>query len=766
MILILNKPIQIRTFLMLVLLMFQASASSQVKVSEWRSHFSYNRIHDLTESGERVFAASRNGILIYNKNYSNTETLDIIKDLNDVNISALGYNQNRNILFVGYTNGNLDIVEGKDITNIPVIKDESIYGEKTIHDIKFYGDQAYLCTSFGIVTLNMETKDIDETYLVDDISTVGVRDIAKAEGYFYVATDQGLFYASENDPDLGNPDAWEQVVSLPNYMQPVSNVETFQNNIVLSQSHSGSPDRVYYFDNLGSYTLLLDSETKIMDIRKNQDKLTVASNEQVLIYNSIFSLTDQIQQYAGESASPLSVLPSGNGYWIGDRISGLIHFISETNNESIIWPGPSSSHAFSMIGEEGIISVTAGGYNQYFNELQRPFQVFQFQEETWANFSFDGLEDATDIIPSDLDKQYFAGTWGDGILKFSGEEIIDHYTESNSALELASSGGVKIKDLELDGSENLWVINDETTDPLKCMDADGNWYVLDHSDLRNRRIGNLTVDNNGTVWGYFNNSRYVFALDYNQTPGNTDDDQLVVKEPKDENGKAFLGKIYGINKDRDGTIWFISDEGILADYEPSEIFSVNSYRPSRIMITVDGISQYLMSEKEVTSMATDPGNRKWFGTERAGVFVFSEDGEEVIHNFSTANTPLISDSISAIAIDKLSGEVFVGCSGGIVSYRGEAAKSYDNFKNAYVFPNPVRPDYEGLITIKGLVYGVNVKITDINGNLVHETVAQGGQAIWDGKNLAGNKVHTGVYLIFLTNEDGTKTHIEKLLFVK
>ena len=137
-----------------------------------------------------------------------------------------------------------------------------------------------------------------------------------------------------------------------------------------------------------------------------------------------------------------------------------------------------------------------------------------------------------------------------------------------------------------------------------------------------------------------------------------------------------------------------------------------------------------------------------------------------MHNFTTSNSPLISDSIGDVAINQVSGEVFIGCSGGIVSYRGEAAKGYDNFQNAYVFPNPVRPDYEGIITITGLVYGVNVKITDINGNLVHETVAQGGQALWDGRNLSGNKVSTGVYLVFLTNQDGTKTHIEKLLFIK
>jgi len=419
-----------------------------------------------------------------------------------------------------------------------------------------------------------------------------------------------------------------------------------------------------------------------------------------------------------------------------------------------------------MSGNEGIITVSAGGYSESFNSYDRPFQVYQFEDEEWNNIEFDGFQDATSVIQSDIKGQYYAGTWGKGLLEFSRSGIIENYTGGNSTLESGLSGDIRISHLTKDGSETLWMINHETTDPLKCMDSEKNWYVLDHPELENRNIGGMVIDDSGFIRGFFHNSRYVFALDHNQTLNNTDDDRLVVKEPRDENGKTYLNRIYGIARDMGGAIWYNTNEGMIVDYNPSEIFNGSSYKPSRLLITVDGISQHLLSEKNVTCLATDPGNRKWFGTAEAGVFVFSEDGDEIIHNFSTANTPLISDSISDIAIDEFTGEVFIGCSGGIVSYRGEAAKGYEDFKNAYVFPNPVRPDYEGLITIIGLVYGVNVKITDINGNLVHETVAQGGQAVWDGKNLSGNRVHTGVYLIFLTNEGGTQTHIEKLLFIK
>jgi hypothetical protein len=75
-----------------------------------------------------------------------------------------------------------------------------------------------------------------------------------------------------------------------------------------------------------------------------------------------------------------------------------------------------------------------------------------------------------------------------------------------------------------------------------------------------------------------------------------------------------------------------------------------------------------------------------------------------------------------------------------------------NRPTAYAYPNPVQPGYDGPIAIYGLARDANVKITDIAGNLVYEGQALGGQAVWNGRDYLGNRVKSGVYMIFATSE--------------
>ena len=172
-----------------------------------------------------------------------------------------------------------------------------------------------------------------------------------------------------------------------------------------------------------------------------------------------------------------------------------------------------------------------------------------------------------------------------------------------------------------------------------------------------------------------------------------------------------------------------------------------------------------LSTEKINAIAVDGANQKWFATEKSGVFLVSPDGKKEIYHFTEESSPLFSNNVQTLAVNDKTGEVYFGTDRGIVSFRGEATEGGDDFGNVYVFPNPVRENYEGLITVTGLASNVNVKITDISGNLVFETTALGGQAVWDGRNFRGERVHTGVYLVFCTNDDGSKTHVTKLLYI-
>jgi hypothetical protein len=186
----------------------------------------------------------------------------------------------------------------------------------------------------------------------------------------------------------------------------------------------------------------------------------------------------------------------------------------------------------------------------------------------------------------------------------------------------------------------------------------------------------------------------------------------------------------------------------------------------RPIITIDNVTERLLNGNIVTSIAVDGANRKWFGTRSSGAFLTSSSGDELEKQFTTENSPLFSNHLLSIAVNDISGEVFFATREGLLSYGGSATLGGDDFGDVYVYPNPVREDYSGDVVVRGLLRNALVKITDVSGNVVYETRADGGQAVWNGKNFDGKRVSTGVYLVFCTNSDGTKTHITKLLFIR
>ena len=192
---------------------------------------------------------------------------------------------------------------------------------------------------------------------------------------------------------------------------------------------------------------------------------------------------------------------------------------------------------------------------------------------------------------------------------------------------------------------------------------------------------------------------------------------------------------------------------------------LDDFDAQQILVEQDGYFQYLLEAEAVISIAIDGANRKWLGTDGAGVFLMSEDGTQELEHFTIDNSPLFSNSVTSIAINHENGEVFFGTEKGIVSYRGTATGAQEVFTDVYAYPNPVRQGYNGVIAIKGLVADADVKITDLTGSLIYQTTSLGGQAIWNGMNFRGDKAQTGVYLVFATNEDGATKMVTKILFI-
>ena len=224
--------------------------------------------------------------------------------------------------------------------------------------------------------------------------------------------------------------------------------------------------------------------------------------------------------------------------------------------------------------------------------------------------------------------------------------------------------------------------------------------------------------------------------------------------------------MYSLANDLDGNIWVGTKEGISVFYSPSSVFSGYNFDAQQIIVEENGFGQYLLESEIVYSIAVDKANRKWIGTLESGVYLLSEDGTEQIYHFTTENSPLISNTILDIEINHNTGEVYISTDKGLMSFKNDAINSFQNTEKLEITPNPVREDYHGAISIKGLAYESDVKITDISGNLIFETTSNGGMAIWNGENTNKQRVGTGVYLVFSSDKYGKEKSVGKILFIQ
>ncbi len=458
--------------------------------------------------------------------------------------------------------------------------------------------------------------------------------------------------------------------------------------------------------------------------------------------------------------------------WIADKGLGLVRSRPGEDLFSVHPNGPYDLNVVSLEDVNSTLIGVGGGFSASLNNLYRTAFVYRFRDKSWNNWISNEYRDPVAIaIDPDDASHYFIGTWGYGLLEFKDNSFSTSYNENNSSLQtiIPNDKFIRIGGLAFDSRKNLWVPNSGVNSPVSVLKNDGTWksFAIGKA-VNSNNIGKIIVTRDDVIWMLLPGGNGIFVYDYNGTIDNMDDDQYRRLSVVDKNGKLITNDVESIAEDRQGNIWLGTNQGVLVYYSPSRVFTDNLFYASQVYVPRnDGTSNadLLLVTETVTSIKVDGADRKWFGTKNGGVFLVSEDGTKQIHSFNTDNSPLLSNSITDMAIDDKTGEVFFGTYNGIISYISDATGPNQTFSDVYVYPNPVRPGYQGDIVINGLVESTYVKITDLNGNLVYETMSQGGTAVWNGKNLRGDRVSTGVYLVFCTNEDGSLTHVTKLMFI-
>ncbi|MEM6726572.1 MAG: two-component regulator propeller domain-containing protein, partial [Bacteroidota bacterium] len=356
---------------------------------------------------------------------------------------------------------------------------------------------------------------------------------------------------------------------------------------------------------------------------------------------------------------------------------------------------------------------------------------------------------------------YF-GSFPQGLIEFDGENLT-HFTETNSGIQIHATDPFtrRVAGLVFDDANNLWISNFGAPNPIVVYTAEGEWYNFG-GGFGFSQPTQVVVDRNNYKWFIGGNAdKGILVYDSGADIALPNDDLSIVL--RTNNSNLVTNDVRCIAVDKDGFVWAGTTSGPLVFECPGQV--LEGQCPGRRPTAVEGgITDFLLGGETINSIAIDGANRKWFGTNN-GLFLLNEQADEEILKFTVDNSPLFSNQIIDIEINEENGEVFIGTNGGMLSYRSDATEGGVIFNDVVAFPNPVRPEYEGPIAIKGLVANADVKITDISGTLIYEGRALGGQAIWDGNDYNGRRAASGVYLVFMTDRDGNQKQVTKILVI-
>ncbi|MGQ1889573.1 type IX secretion system anionic LPS delivery protein PorZ [Thermophagus sp. OGC60D27] len=790
----------------LVLLFFFIFCFSGQTQNQWTTHYSYKECFDITENSQFVIGATKLGLILYHKETQSLFTRNKSNGLSDSNISAIATVYNKNWILVGYENGNIDILRDDRVNNIPDLKNEQMSQSKSINHFLYHNGRVFCSTDFGVIELNIEKDEIVSTLIIgDDASFLKVNKTLILNDTIYAATSAGLLMADMNKVLLYYKN-WEH---LSEDHAEYCDLIAHPSGILAARGYRGANCHLTLFNHQGTSDLsTIEGYYGTTPIDKGY---IITTQDRILFSDFLLNISSSQETIIDNTGNVYH--PSFRGYmidknqkhWIADWKNGLFLSTNHQQYQQILPGGPYSNSVYKSkkIGNE--LWVIPGGFGTFYENTLTPASVSILKDGEWIYFdSFNTPEfgDVYDLVNVEANPQnpdnVFVSSWGYGVFEFDKDNdnniyLKNHYTENNvdfnnSTSPSSNDPNVKIWGLTFDERGHLFMTHSDNTNVFIAYDTYENiWHHFNYGTMALLApiVGEITIDNNGFKWAPILQSyKGIFVFDDNGTIDNFSDDRYRgpltndqdtdnrnagLLEFWDEYGEVSIHGALCIDKDKNGYLWFGTENGVIVQYNPGKIFDDPKPIFSRIKVPRNdgsGLADYLLEGEKVTAIAVDGANRKYIGTEGNGVYLLSEDGTQTVSHFTTDNSPMPSNNIFDIEIDGQTGDVYFSTDQGLISYRGEAIDGKESFSNIYVYPNPVKPGYNDPITITGLMDQTIVKITDTQGNLVYETTSIGGNALWNGKNLKGEKVNSGIYIIFLASPDGMQNGTAKVAIIR
>ena len=801
----------IKKLCLLILALLPISGKAQQATGSWEVYPNFLTVDKIVQTSDKVYTLSSGSLMSINIDTDEVYNYGIHNVLSEAKISNIFYNKKNDYLVITYNTGNIDIVknDGK-VINLPDIKDAVLQTTRNINDVAFGDGRMYVATNFGIVVYDDKRWEVKESGIYnEDVKYIGVTDKYIA-AYFTSRLNIGFVPVGKS---LRYIDDFHQFE-----MKSCSSVHGIKGNIFqCSNSSNIYPHKMVYDDtsnavnfegeyDSATYTGIFESKDGcymynttagkplcIKYIDDNFDITTIdlpdymagksiafyddpskifiadASGIGQVSYDADGNITTLREQYRPEaiSAQGVGYLTAGN--------SGKI-YVSYHGRNGILkkdWPSDRSISHVNILENNRIYDATPAG------------MTFSEKKITSHPGYKDGTYRITDTygIVEDPDdpNAYFITALYNGLYKVdnTGKELA-YYNETNSTMRYNSV--LQNNAMDIDSKGNLWLASGGANGFIHMLPAEkrrlnggaeesdwlngftslaGGWDKV----LLACKKSNIVL----ATWRY--GGRYV-VIDHNGTLTQSDDKYYEWETFLDQDGKEIIlnNIVYCMVEDEKGQIWVGTEKGPYIIPNPKRLTDP-SMRVQRIKVPRnDGtnFADYLLDGEPILSIAVDGMNRKWIGTANSGAYLVNENGSQIINNFTIDNSYLPLNSVYAIACDKKSNAVYFGTTAGLVKYNSDASPASEDYSDVYAYPNPVRPEYTGWITVTGLMNDSLVKIADASGNVFFQGTSQGGMITWDGCDASGNRVKTGVYYVFASqNASGSSSGaVTKILVVK
>jgi len=752
----------------LAVTLFCCKAHADKAIGSWNAYPAYTDITKIEHAGNMVFVLASDGLYSYTISDRSIQTYDKTKTLSDCSIGNIAWCKQEKKLLVMYDNYNIDLLETNgNTTNLSDYYNKSMTVDKTVNNIDMNGQYAYLSTGFGILKIDMRNATIADTYNLG----MKVNATTIIDNTLFAATTTGI-YKGRLDDNLADKAKWTKSCS-----------KSFTDLMSLNGSLIGT-------NNGELCTVDPDNDSWKAFYTPWFNKIAKETDRMVLYgrTNTYIIYSPEKRQSIPMMISGIAYSPSDDTYWLTDSDgklgNGTIDSDGTVNMSltSIAPDGPKYNFFGFMRFVNGKL-YTCGGLGS--PERKACIQVYD-QNNGWNTFSDDFAATLdyryNGAISLDVDpknpEHVIMGSQA-GMYEFDDGKLSNIFTIDNSPLQGAKTVKENTKknytivsSVRFDGDGRLWCTNSVAPSVSLFEYNNGKWESHHHKELINNEnyslsnmVGIIFDKHRDLMWFGSNDWRKPALICYQPS---TDGIRLY-NNFKNQDGTAITAEyVNSVAEDNEGNIWIATAAGPLM-LAASTIEAGDDYFTQVKVPRNDGTNyaDYLLSGLRISTIAIDGAGRKWFGTQDNGVYLISSDNMTQLEHFNKSNSPLLSDAIESIAIDENTGEVFFGTDKGLCSYMGDASLPADKMTkdDVYAYPNPVRPDYTGLITVKGLTLDADVKIVTVNGTLVAEGRSNGGMFTWDGRDKKGRRVASGVYMVQTATSDGSKGTVCKIAII-